>query len=102
MVLGMFMKRLFLGLVLIFANTNAPWLLALQAGEAEGARSESRIIPIKYAQAEEVASVLYGSDAVAASFKNRLQMTVNLGALDAEIKSLGPRKVTVDERSNSL
>jgi len=98
----MFMKRLLLALVLLFGNANATWLLAWHDAEAEGARPESRIIPIKYARAEEIASVLNGSNAVAASFKNRLQMTVNLGALDAEIKNLGLRKVTVDERRNSL
>jgi type II secretory pathway component GspD/PulD (secretin) len=102
MVFGMFMKRVLLALVLIYSNTNATMLLASQDEETESARTESRILAITYARAEEIASVLNGSDVVAASFKNRLQMTVNLGALDAEIKSLGPRKVTVDERSNSL
>jgi hypothetical protein len=44
MVFGMFVKRLLLVLVLLFAEANATWLLASQEAEAEGAPPGARII----------------------------------------------------------
>jgi len=104
MVFRMYMNRMLIVSMLAVACTDANQLRASQDAKAASTHAEfvSEIIPIKYARAEEIANVLNETNAMTAEFKNRLQLTVNLSMLDAEIKTLGQRTIVVVQRSNSL
>jgi len=98
------MNRMLIVSILAVACTDANQLRASQDSKAASTHDEfvSEIIPIKYARAEEIASVLNGTNAMATELKNRLQLTINLSMLDAEIKRVDQRRIVADERSNSL
>jgi general secretion pathway protein D len=91
---------------MVFAMQFGSWLLAASPSETAIARTNeiSEVIPIKYALASDVGMTLNAQrSGHAGNWVNRtLVTTAEITNLYAQVQALGPKRITSDERSNSL
>src|SRR5712692_6373531 len=91
-----------------FAGFTTPQMLASPVSEATSVPEIiSKIVPIQYASASDIAALLNGHNgggqaATKTRFMERLLSRLGAEDLDCEIGALGPRIITCDVRNNSL